>query len=113
MQRTMKRGGLLLVLLAMLIATMALAASSASAIPFCGGQEVNKANKCWGAGRTMQVAYAWGASTGVCVGIDLTEGTCAPTGQWAGAGLVPYGTHYPWVIGTASAFTVVGEGYTT
>ena len=111
MQRTMKRSGLLLAMLAALIATMALGASSASATPFCGGQTINKANKCWGAGRPMEVAQAWGVSTGVCVGADLTEGSCAPPYTWTYVGL-PYGTHYPWVIGTGSTFTYTGESYT-
>jgi hypothetical protein len=106
MQLTMKRGRLLLGFLAALIVMMALASSSASATSFCGGQTVNNKNKCWGAARPMQVAYAKGESTGVCVGADLTEGMCAPTGQWAGV-YVPYNTHYPWVIGTGSVFTVV------
>lgn len=113
MQRTMKRSGLLLALLAALIATMALAASSASASPFCGGQKVNNANKCWGAGRLMMVAYGMGESTGVCVGADLVQGTCAPAGQLAGVGGFAYEVpHYPWVIGTASAFTVVTPEWT-
>jgi hypothetical protein len=107
MQLTMKRGSLFLGLLAALIATMALASSSASATPFCVGQKVNNANKCWGASRQMEVGIAEGESTGVCVGADTTTGTCAPTGQQAIVG-VPYGPHAPWVIGTASAFTVVG-----
>ena len=111
MQRTMKKGGLLLALLAALIATTALASpSSASALGFCGGQKVNNVNKCWGAPRLMGVGQAWGLSTGVCVGADLYEGSCAPTHQWAWVA-VPQNTHYPWVMGTASAFTVV-EGFT-
>lgn len=107
MQFTMKRGGLLLGLLAALIATMALASSSASATSFCVGQKVNNTNKCWGASRQMSAAVAEGESTGVCVGADTTAGTCAPTGQQAIVG-VPYAPHAPWVIGTSSAFTVVG-----
>ena len=106
MQLTLKRGKLLLGLLAALIATMALASSSASATPFCGGQKVNNANKCWGASRPMSSGAAIGQSTGVCVGADLTSGTCAPTGQVAWVS-VPYNWHSPWVLGTGSAFTVV------
>jgi uncharacterized membrane protein len=108
MQLTMKRGRLFLGLLAALVAAMALASSSSSAASFCVGQKVNNTNKCWGASRSMQQAYAEGQSTGVCVGADLTAGSCAPTGQQAFVG-VPPGPHAPWVIGTASAFTVVGE----
>lgn len=107
MQLTMKRGRLLLGLLAALIATMALASSSASATPFCVGQKVNNVAKCWGASRVMEVGWAEGDNTGVCVGADLTAGSCAPTGQTAIVG-VPRGPHAPWVIGTASAFTTVG-----
>jgi uncharacterized membrane protein len=106
MRLTLKRGSLLLSLLAALIATMALTASSASAEAFCGNQKVNNQNKCWGAPRAMQTATTLGESTGVCVGADLTQGQCSPTGQLAIVG-VPYGQHYPWVIGTASNFTVV------
>ncbi|MDX6625721.1 MAG: hypothetical protein QOE56_710 [Solirubrobacterales bacterium] len=106
MQHTMKRGGLFLGLLAALIATMAIASSSASAEGFCGNQKVNNQNKCWGAPRAMQTATASGESTGICVGADLTQGQCVPAGQWAIVG-VPYGQHYPWVIGTGSNFTVV------
>lgn len=111
MQLTLKRSSLLFSLFAALIVTMALASSSASASPFCGGQSVNNTNKCWGAIRSMSGANAYGQSTGVCVGADLTQGTCAPTGQLAVVN-VPTGSHAPWVIGTASAFTVVGAGNT-
>ena len=111
MQFTMKRGRLLLGILAALIATMALVSSSAEATPYCGGQTVNNANKCWGAGRSMEYGFANGESTGVCVGADLTQGSCAPTGQTA-AVVVPRGLHYPWVIGTASVFTVVYNSFT-
>jgi hypothetical protein len=111
MQLTRKRGPLLLALLVALIATMALASSSASATPFCGGQYVNNSNKCWGASRWMVYGYAEGASTGVCVGADLYSGQCAPAGQDAYV-YVPEGSHAPWVIGTASAFTEV-VGYFT
>ena len=111
MQLSMKRGSLLLTVLAALIVTMALASSSASATPFCGGQKVNNSNKCWGASRWMVYGYATGASTGVCVGADLYSGQCAPTGQAAYV-YVPEGPHAPWVMGTASAFTEV-VGYFT
>lgn len=113
MQPTIKRGGLLLASLAVLVATMALAAASASASAFCGGQKVNNVNTCWGTNRLMSLAVAVGESTGVCVGIDGFQGQCSPTGQTAHAGL-PYGWHSPWVRGTASAFTVVSPySYTT
>jgi uncharacterized membrane protein len=111
MQLTMKRGRFLLGFLAAFIATIALASSSASASDYCDGQKVNNANKCWGVARVMEYGEAWGVSTGVCVGADLYSGSCAPAGQWALV-RVPYNTHYPWVIGTGSAFTVVGQGFT-
>lgn len=105
MQLTLKRGSLLLGLLATLIVTMALASSSASAnSQYCGGQLVNSGNKCWGAGRWLQGATSVGESTGTCVGADLTNGTCAPTGSLAIVWITP-GVHYPWVIGTGSNFT--------
>jgi len=104
MQLTSKNGSLLLGLFAALIVTMALASSSASASEFCGGQTVNNANKCWGAARSLSGANAYGNSTGVCVGADLTGGTCAPTNQLAVVNM-PTGQHAPWVIGTAGAFT--------
>jgi hypothetical protein len=112
MQRTMRRGGLSLALLAALIATMALAAPSASASPFCGGQLFNNANKCWGASRGLEYVRGWGTSTGVCVGADLTQGNCAPAQNWSQVWMGGYGVHSPWVIGTASAFTYCGECYT-
>jgi hypothetical protein len=109
---TLKRGSLLLGVLAALILTMALAASSSSsAVPYCGGATINNANKCWGAARMMHSGNAYGVSTGVCVGADLTSGTCAPTGQLANVS-VPFGQHAPWVIGTAAAHTTVGAGNT-
>jgi hypothetical protein len=108
MQSTMKRGSLLLASLAVLIATMALGSSSASASQFCGGQQVNNANKCWGASRYMLGATAKGESTGVCVGADLTQGSCVPVHDVAGV-QVPGGVHSPWVIGTASAFTLTSS----
>jgi uncharacterized membrane protein len=104
MQRTMKRGSLLLASLAVLIATMALASSSASASLYCGGQSVNNSNKCWGAARWLQGDTTRGNSTGTCAGADLTQGTCAPVNQVAIVYMNP-GQHSPWVIGTASAFT--------
>jgi hypothetical protein len=104
MQVTLKKGSLLLSVVAALLVTMALAASSASAVGFCGGSTVNNANKCWGNSRAMNGATAHGNSTGVCVGADLTQGTCAPTNQIASV-TMPYGPHSPWVIGTGSSFT--------
>jgi predicted lysophospholipase L1 biosynthesis ABC-type transport system permease subunit len=107
MQLTVKRGSLFLGMVAALVIMMALASSPASATAFCVGQKVNNTNKCWGASRTMIEAVAEGETTGVCVGADLTAGQCAPTGQQAIVGTT-YAPHAPWVIGTASAFTVVG-----
>jgi hypothetical protein len=108
MQPKMKRGGLLLASLAVLVATMALASSSASASQFCGGQWVNNASSCWGASRWMQGATAKGESTGVCVGADATKGSCVPVHDVAGV-MVPPNVHSPWVIGTASAFTLTAS----
>jgi hypothetical protein len=108
MQLTLKRGGLLLGLLAALIATMALTASSASAEAFCGNQKVNNKNKCWGAPRSMQTATAISYDTGICVGADLYNGECKPAGQVAYVG-VPLNTHYPWVIGTGAGWGTVSE----
>ncbi len=105
MQLALKRASLILALLATLIVTMALASSSASAnSQFCGGQLVNSWNKCWGASRWLQGATSKGESTGVCVGADLTNGTCAPTGSLAIVWITP-GNHSPWTIGTGSNFT--------
>jgi len=104
MQRTIKRGGLLLAFLAALIATMALASSSASASLYCGGKTVNVNSSCWGAARYLQGSTARGESTGVCVGADATQGTCAPTNSVAIVYMNP-GVHSPWVIGTASNST--------
>ncbi len=104
MRLTFKKGTVLLSVLAALIVTMALGASSASASNFCGGSTVNNANKCWGNARALSGATAHGTLTGVCVGADLTQGTCAPTNQIASVSM-PYGQHAPWIIGTASSFT--------
>jgi hypothetical protein len=108
MQLAMKRGSLLLASLAVLIATMALVSSSASASQFCGGQQTNKNSKCFGAARYMLGATAKGESTGVCVGADLTEGSCVPVHDVAGV-MVPGGVHNPWVVGTGSAFTLTAS----
>lgn len=105
MQLTLKKGSLILSLLAALVVTMVLTSSSASASPFCGGQKVNNASSCWGAARSMSGANAYGVSTGVCVGADQYSGTCAPTNQLAVVN-VPTNQHSPWVYGTASALTV-------
>jgi TPP-dependent pyruvate/acetoin dehydrogenase alpha subunit len=92
--------------LAAVAIAMSLGSSAASAATgFCVNQQVNNANKCWGAGRVLSYAQAYGSTTGVCVGADSTQGTCAPTLQLATVN-VPTGEHFPWVIGTASAFTV-------
>lgn len=108
MQPVMKRGGLLLASLAVLIAMMALASSSASANQFCAGVTVNNANKCWGASQWLQGATAKSESTGVCVGADLTSGNCVPVHGVAGV-MMPPGPHSPWVIGTGSTFTVTSS----
>lgn len=111
MQLTMKRSGLLLASLAVLIAMMALASpSSSSASGFCFNQLTNYHSKCFGAARLMGIAQAWGFTTGVCVGADTTEGSCAPKLQWAWVG-VPQAVHSPWLIGTGSNFTFA-EGFT-
>jgi hypothetical protein len=105
MHLTLKKGSLVVGLLAALIVTMALAASSASASLYCGGQKVNFQSKCFGATRWLQGATTKGESTGTCAGADLTQGNCAPTGQVAIVWMTP-GQHTPWVIGTGSAFTL-------
>jgi hypothetical protein len=107
---SLKRG-FTLAILAAAVATMALASSASAAVPYCGGATINNANKCWGAARVMSSGEAWGTATGVCVGADQYSGTCAPTGAWAWVS-VPLGQHAPWVIGTASAHSKVGEGRT-
>lgn len=111
MQLAMKRASLLLSVLAVLIATMALASpSSSSASGFCFNQLTNYHSKCFGAARLMGVAQAWGITTGVCVGADAYSGSCAPQLQWAWVG-VPQNVHNPWLIGTGSNFTYA-EGFT-
>lgn len=107
MQLTSKKGGLIAVALsalAALIVTMALA-SSASAVGFCGGATVHSGHKCWGAQRAMSGATAHGTQTGVCVGADLTNGTCAPVNQIASVS-IGYGVHAPWVIGVSPTHTI-------
>jgi hypothetical protein len=103
MQLMLKKGSVLLAVLAVSIVTMAFA-SSASASPFCGGQWVNNASSCFGAQRAMSGANAYGTSTGVCVGASNVSGTCAPTNQFAVVN-VPFGQWVPWVYGTASTLT--------
>jgi hypothetical protein len=97
-------------ILAMLISALAIAVIGAPSAfasgEFCGGQSVNNANKCWGSGNYMTIADGHGFSTGVCVGADSISGTCAPKEAQAYVNL-PAGVHYPWIIGTGSAFTVV------
>jgi hypothetical protein len=103
MQFAVKKGSVLLTLIAAVMATMAIA-SPAQASPFCGGQWVNNASSCFGAQRAMSGANAYGTSTGVCVGASNTRGTCAPTNHLAVVN-VPYGQYVPWVHGTASNLT--------
>jgi hypothetical protein len=103
--------GLVLGLTATALVALALSASPASASPFCGGQQVNNSNKCWGASRQMSGANAYGTSTGVCVGADLTQGQCGPTLAIVDV-YVSSGVHSPWIIGTAGNFTTVyGETF--
>lgn len=97
--------GMLLSLAATAIIALAIGSSPASASPFCGGQQVNNIQKCWGAQREMSGDNAYGVSTGVCVGADLVEGTCAPTNQLAVVNIAT-GQHNPWVRGTSSNLTV-------
>lgn len=105
----MKRLVLLACVMAALVASMSLGASSSSAAQFCWGSSVNAGNKCWGGGATLDVIYGKGAQTGVCVSADTYAEACAPTETWA-AQSVPIGTHYPWIRGTASnTTTAFGE----
>ncbi len=112
MESTMKRrslfAGLGLSLLAALVLSMALGSSSASASPFCGGQTVNSSNKCWGSARALSGATGYGESAGVCVGADLTQGTCAPAHQIASVS-IGYGEHAPWITGTGANTVVYGS----
>jgi len=96
---------------AALIALAASAAPASASSPFCGGQQVNSSNKCWGASRSMEGANAYGTETGVCVGADLTQGQCGPTLAIVDV-YVASGVHSPWIIGTAGNFTTVyGEAF--
>lgn len=108
MKSKLKRGGLLLSLFAALAVTMAMAASSAPASPYCGGQTVSSTSSCFGAQRSLSGANAYGVSAGVCVGADLTHGTCAPTNQLAVVNM-PTGQHVPWVTGTGAATVTWGN----
>jgi hypothetical protein len=104
----MRKIMLLPCLIAAVVAAMSLSASSAQAFEqyFCYGANVNNANKCWGASQEFETAVAWGNETGVCVGYDLTQGTCVPTFGLARVTNVPQGNqHSPWIIGTGSNFT--------
>lgn len=109
MQLTLKKSGLIalaLSALATLIVTMAFASSASAGNAFCYAQTVNNQNKCWGDSRAMHSATAHGNHTGVCVGADTVSGTCAPTNQTASVS-VPFGQHYPWILGTAGNTTTV------
>ncbi|MBS1676065.1 MAG: hypothetical protein JST08_01650 [Actinobacteria bacterium] len=88
------------------LVTLALGTSPASASPYCGGQQVNNVQRCWGVIRVMSGAEVVGASTGACAGADTYSGTCAPQGQRAYIDGLS-GEHNPWAQGTASALTYV------
>jgi hypothetical protein len=112
MEHSIKRSGLIvgliLSLLAALIVAMSVSSSPASASPFCGGQTVNSTNKCWGSARALSGATGYGESAGVCVGADLTQGTCAPAHQIASVS-IGYGEHSPWITGTGGNTVVYGS----
>jgi len=98
-------------LLAVVCAALALLSSSASAevaspdsAEFCNNNTVNNVQKCFGVARQMNEVIGIGHQTGVCVGYDTTQGSCAPVENPAVA-YPPLGTYQPWIIGTASAST--------
>jgi hypothetical protein len=76
-----------------LLAALALAATSASASEFCGGQTISSIQTCFGASRTFQIVRGRGTTTGVCVGYnEIGRGGCS-----AGAAFVA-----EWNIGSAA-----------
>jgi len=102
--------------LATVLVALALTATSASAVNFCGGQTINNHQTCFGAPRTFYWIRAVGNSTGVCVGYNETTylacSVVPAAGYWAEYrfGSEIYAT--PRVIGMSPNNTVVGSGET-
>jgi hypothetical protein len=105
-QRSHMLLGLALGLAATALIALTISTSPASASSYCGGQQVNNVQRCFGTARAMSGDEVVGASTGACAGADTFSGTCAPQGQRAYiSGLS--GTHNPWATGTGSSLTYV------
>lgn len=106
MPRTLRKTGLLLCLVGMLVLAFAVLSPSPAAAEFCVNQQVNNVQRCWGPPQSLETVYGHGISTGICVGEDTTPGPCAPVGQLTVL-TVGRGTHQPWVTGTGSNLTYV------
>jgi len=102
--------------LATVLVALALTATSASAVSFCGGQTINNHSACWGAARSFEWIRAVGNSTGVCVGYNTTLYLACSVrpeaGYWAEYRFGYYIYANPLVIGMSPNNTVVGSGET-
>ena len=99
--------------LALVLMSLALSASSASATGFCGGARVNNINKCFGAARVFRIVQGHGNETSVCVGYNEFVGPCSGgPGRNVSWDLGSSVNRSPSIIGNASAFTIAfGETF--
>jgi hypothetical protein len=104
-----QRFALLAASLATLLVALALASTSASASPFCGGQTINDHQTCFGAARTFQFLRGRGETTGVCVGYnEIARGGCsAGAAAWAEWNIGSAAFRTPRIIGNSPNNTTV------
>jgi hypothetical protein len=92
--------------LATLLLALALAAPSASATGFCGGQIISQSSACWGAARIFTIVQGHGDETSVCVGYNERVGPCSGgPGRNVSWNLGSAANRSPLIIGNARSTT--------
>jgi hypothetical protein len=111
--RISRRFAVLAGALATLCVALALATSSASASPYCGGQQSNQFSTCFGAARVLTGVTGHGDQTSVCVGANEVLGACSGgPGQIATHSFGSAANRVPWIRGNAQTLTTVwGETF--
>lgn len=95
-------------LLATLGVLMALSWSSASASPYCGGQDLVNFQRCNGAARTMKGVAGSGEQKSVCVGIGSFGFKCSGgPGEVTIFEVAGEVFNTPWIEDNAASLTIV------
>jgi hypothetical protein len=111
--RLSRRFAVLAGVLATALAAMALATSSASASPYCGGAQSNQFSTCFGAARVLTGVTGYGTTTSACVGANEIFGACSGgPRQLASHSFGSAANRVPWIRGNATTVTTVfGETF--